>query len=242
MLTSLLRRFSHRYSRTVSLVVALLAVQAIANLYLPNLTADIINNGVTPATSTTSGRRARDARHHFGGRGDLGHRGLLGFGSRWASDGTCAAVFRAVQGFSAQDINQFGTPSLITRNTNDIQQIQLFLQMALTMMVLAPIMCVGGVIMALKEDVRLSALLVVAVPVLAGHHFAPVLEAVPLFRSMQSEIDSVNQVLREQITGVRVIRAFVRTSQENSASPRPTRALTNTGFVSTGCSPWPCRR
>jgi ATP-binding cassette subfamily B protein len=141
-----------------------------------------------------------------------------------------AAVFRAVQRFSAQEINHFGTPSLITRNTNDVQQIQIFLQMALTMMILAPIMCVGGVIMALKEDVRLSALLVVAVPVLLVIISLLFWKAVPLFRSMQSRIDRVNLVLREQITGVRVIRAFVRTDQERQRFADANASLTNTGL------------
>jgi ATP-binding cassette subfamily B protein len=141
-----------------------------------------------------------------------------------------AAVFKAVQRFSAQEINHFGTPSLITRNTNDVQQIQLFLQMALTMMVLAPIMCVGGVFMALKEDVRLSTLLVVAVPLLLVIILLLFWKAVPLFRSMQARIDRVNLVLREQITGVRVIRAFVRTSQEKERFAEANAALTNTGL------------
>jgi len=141
-----------------------------------------------------------------------------------------AAVFKAVQRFSAQETNHFGTPSLITRNTNDVQQIQLFLQMALTMMVLAPIMCVGGVFMALKEDVKLSALLVVAVPVLLLIISVLFWKAVPLFRSMQAKIDRINLVLREQITGVRVIRAFVRTSREERRFADANAALTNTGL------------
>jgi ATP-binding cassette, subfamily B, multidrug efflux pump len=134
------------------------------------------------------------------------------------------AVFTRVQGFSAREVNGFGTPSLITRNTNDIQQIQLFLQMAL--MVMAPIMCVGGVIMALREGLALSPLLAVAVPVMAVVIGAMLVLVVPQFRSMQGKIDRINQVLREQITGVRVIRAFVRGGAENRrfARLRPERA------------------
>ena len=225
MLTSLVRRYIGRYSAQVCLVVVLLAVQALANLYLPNLTADIINNGI-----------AKGNVHYIWTTGAfmLAITFVVGvvaivavyFASKVAMGmgrDIRGAVFKAVQGFSSQEINHFGTPSLITRNTNDVQQIQLFLQMALTMMVLAPIMCVGGVIMALKEDVRLSALLVVAVPLLLGIISILFIKAVPLFRSIQSRIDRVNLVLREQITGVRVIRAFVRTDQEQDASPRPTR-------------------
>jgi ATP-binding cassette subfamily B protein len=140
------------------------------------------------------------------------------------------AVFKSVQRFSAQEINHFGTPSLITRNTNDVQQIQIFLQMALTIMVLAPIMCIGGVIMALKEDVKLSALLIVVVPVMLIVISVLMAKAVPLFRSMQSRIDRVNLVLREQITGVRVIRAFIRTGQEQGRFAEANGSLTNTGL------------
>jgi ATP-binding cassette subfamily B protein len=232
MLTSLLRRFARRYSRVVSLVVALLTVQAIANLYLPNLTADIINNGIEKGdlhyiwktgavmlAITLVVAVISVVAIFFASRVSMG----MGRDIR-------AAVFKAVQGFSAQEINHFGTPSLITRNTNDVQQIQIFLQMALTMMVLAPIMCVGGVIMALHEDVKLSALLLVSVPVLLGIISLLFWRAVPLFRSIQKRIDRVNLVLREQITGARVIRAFVRTAQEKERFAQANASLTNTGL------------
>jgi ATP-binding cassette subfamily B protein len=232
MLTSLVRRYIGRYSRQVCLVVVLLAVQALANLYLPNLTADIINSGIEKgdvhyiwttgafmlAVTLVVGVMAVVA-VYFASKVSMG----IGRDIR-------GAVFRAVQRFSAQEINHFGTPSLITRNTNDVQQIQLFLQMALTMMVLAPIMCVGGVFMALKEDVKLSALLVVAVPVLLVIISLLFWKAVPLFRSIQSRIDRVNLVLREQITGVRVIRAFVRSEHEKERFAEANAALTNTGL------------
>ncbi len=232
MLVSLVRRYIGRYSAQVCLVVGLLVVQAVANLYLPNLTADIINNGIEKgdvhyiwttgaymlAITFVVALMAVVATY-FASRVSMG----IGRDVR-------AAVFRAVQRFSAQETNHFGTPSLITRNTNDVQQIQLFLQMALTMMVLAPIMCVGGVIMALKEDVKLSALLVVAVPVLLGIITILFFKAVPLFRTIQAKIDRVNLVLREQITGVRVIRAFVRTSREQRRFAEANAQLTNTGL------------
>ena len=244
MLTSLLRRFSHRYSRTVSLVVALLAVQAIANLYLPNLTADIINNGIVKGDVHyiwTTGAVMLAITFVVGVIAVVAvyfaSRVAMGIGRDIRS-----AVFRAVQRFSAQEINHFGTPSLITRNTNDIQQIQMFLQMALTMMVMAPIMCVGGVIMALKEDVTLSPLLLVSVPV-------PLIIVSLLFwwrcrcsARCSREIDRINQVLREQITGVRVIRAFVRTVPGKTTLCRGQRDLTNTACGSTASSPSPCRR
>jgi ATP-binding cassette subfamily B protein len=124
------------------------------------------------------------------------------------------AVYTRVQAFSAGDMHRFGTPSLITRNTNDIQQIQLFLQVGLTLMVIAPIMSVGGVIMAVKEGAALSPLLAVAVPAMAVVIGAMLVLVLPQFRSMQVKIDKVSQVLREQITGVRVIRAFVAGAAE----------------------------
>jgi ATP-binding cassette subfamily B protein len=132
--------------------------------------------------------------------------------------------------FSAREINSFGTASLITRNTNDVQQIQIFLQMALTLMVAAPIMMVGGVIMALHEDVTLSVLLVVAVPLMALIVVAMLFLAVPQFKSMQVKIDRINQVLREQITGVRVIRAFVRSDDEERRFAAANASLTATGL------------
>src|ERR1017187_9741228 len=200
MLINLVRRFIGRYSVQVCLVVSLLVVQALANLYLPNLTADIINNGIEKGNVhyiwTTGAFMlvitfvvvvVAVVAVYFASKISMG----IGRDIR-------GAVFRAVQRFSAQEINHFGTPSLITRNTNDVQQIQLFLQMALTIMVLAPIMCVGGVIMALKEDVRLSALLVVVVPVMLVVISILMAKAVPLFKSMQSRIDRVNLVLRSE--------------------------------------------
>jgi len=139
-----------------------------------------------------------------------------------------AAVFARVQAFSARDMDRFGTPSLITRNTNDIQQIQLFLQTALTLMVIAPIMSVGGVILAIHEGAALSPLLAVAVPVMAAVLGVVLVMVVPQFRSMQMKIDRINQVLREQITGVRVIRAFVRGQPESERFRVANADLTST--------------
>jgi len=216
MLTRLLRGFLRPYIPQVAIVVILLTMQTIGNLYLPNLNADIINNGVEKGDIryiwVTGGVMLAIA---------LAVGVLAVVAVYWASRvamGTGAdmraAVFTQVQSFSAREVNRFGTPSLITRNTNDIQQIQLFLQMGLTLMVIAPIMCVGGVIMALKEGAELSLLLVVAVPVMAVVIGAMLIMVVPQFRVMQVKIDRINQVLREQITGIRVIRAFVRTTPE----------------------------
>ncbi len=125
-----------------------------------------------------------------------------------------AAVFSRVQTFSAHDMDTFGTASLITRNTNDVQQIQIFLPMALTMMVVAPLMGIGGVAMAWHEGARLSTVLLVARPVTGLFLSVEMMKVIPRFRAMHVKIDRLNQVLREQITGVRVIRAFVRSDFE----------------------------
>jgi ATP-binding cassette subfamily B protein len=123
-------------------------------------------------------------------------------------------VFSRVQAFSAREVARFGTPSLITRNTNDVQQVQMLAVMALTLLVSAPIMCVGGIILALNQNVPLSSLLLVAVPALGILVSLIIGRMHPLSRLMQIRIDEINRVLREQITGVRVIRAFVRDAQE----------------------------
>ena len=201
MMTRLLRRFLRPYRRQVAVVVALLVTQAVGSLYLPNLNADLINNGVV----------AGDV-HYIWTTGALmlGITLVLGivavagvyFASRVAMGigaDVREVVFRRVQLFSGREMNRFGTPSLITRNTNDIQQIQLFLQVALTLMVAAPIMYVGGMVMAVRESAELSLLLLVAVPLMGVGVVVLLMLVVPQFRSMQAKIDRINQVLREQI-------------------------------------------
>jgi len=216
MLTRLLRERLRPYAAQVVIVVMLLAAQSVGNLFLPNLNADIINNGVVKGNV---GYIFRTGALMLGIALVLGVVAIVAV--YWASRVSMgvgadvrAAVYVRVQDFSAHEMNRFGTPSLITRNTNDVQQIQLFLQMALTLMVIAPIMCVGGIFMAVKEGSALSPLLAVAVPVMAVVIGALLITVVPLFRFMQAKIDRINQVMREQITGVRVIRAFLRVPSE----------------------------
>ena len=227
-----MRTYLRPYSREVVVVVVLVLIQSIANLYLPNLNADIINNGVVkgdiPYIWRTGGLMLAITVVL----------GIIAVGSiYWASIASMgvgrdlrSAVFRRVQTFSAREVNHLGTPSLITRNTNDVQQIQIFLQVALTMMVGAPIIMVGGVIMALREDVNLSALLIVVVPILAAIVGFMLVRAVPLFRSMQVKIDKINLVLREQIMGVRVIRAFIRNGYERQRFETANADLTTTAL------------
>ncbi len=212
----LLRTYLRPYARPIGLVVALLAVQAIGTLYLPSLNADIINNGVAKGDIPYILR--------IGGL-MLVVSLVLGIASiiavYWSSKTAMAfgrdvrrSIFRKVLSFSQTETNTFGAPSLITRNTNDVQQVQMLLVMGLNVMILAPIMAVGGVIMCLREDVALSAILLVIVPLMAIFLAVMLSRALPLFRAMQVKVDRINQVVRETLSGVRVIRAFVRTRHE----------------------------
>ncbi|MGW1074402.1 ABC transporter ATP-binding protein [Streptomyces sp. NPDC002537] len=216
MLVRLTRAYLRPYSKPIALIVLLQLVQTLATLYLPTLNADIIDGGVV---NGDTGYILR-----YGGW-MLGVTliqvvcavGAVYFGARTAmalGRDLRAAVFDRVQSFSAREMGHFGAPSLITRTTNDVQQVQMLVLMAFTLMVSAPIMCVGGIVMALNQDVPLSALLLVIVPVLGVIVSLIVWRMRPIFRGVQERIDTVNRVLREQITGIRVIRAFVRDTHE----------------------------
>jgi ATP-binding cassette subfamily B multidrug efflux pump len=212
----LITTYLRPYRRQLVLVVSLLLVQAISNLYLPTLNADIINNGVIKgdthyivmigglmlAVTLLMGVAAVIAVYWSA-------RTAMGFGRDVRS-----ALFRRVQGFSQMEVSHFGTPSLITRTTNDVQQVQMLVLMSLTVMILAPIMCVGGIFMALRMNARLSLLLVVIIPIMGAFIGVMVSKAIPLFRQMQVKIDGINRVLRETLAGIRVIRAFDRTEDE----------------------------
>jgi ATP-binding cassette subfamily B protein len=196
--------------------VLLQLASTLAVLYLPTLNADIIDNGVVKGDTSYIMRvgammlgvtllqvACAIAAVYFGARTSM----ALGRDVR-------GAIFSRVQDFSAREVGQFGAPSLITRTTNDVQQVQMLALLTFTLMVAAPIMCVGGIIMAMRQDVPLSALLLLIVPVLVGIVAAIIVRMRPLFRGMQVRIDEVNRVMREQITGIRVIRAFVRDKRE----------------------------
>ncbi|MEU8571235.1 ABC transporter ATP-binding protein [Streptomyces pathocidini] len=235
MLIRLLRAYLAPYKRPISLLVLLQLVQTIATLYLPTLNADIIDNGVVQGDTGYILR--------FGGfmiavslLQVAGNVGAVYFGARTASAlgrDVRAAVFERVQSFSAREVGRFGAPSLITRTTNDVQQVQMLVLMTFTLMVSAPIMCVGGIVMALGLDVPLSAVLLAVVPVLGISVGLIVRRLRPLFRTMQERIDTVNRVLREQITGNRVIRAFVRDDYEQKRFGRANTELTDVS-LSTG--------
>jgi ATP-binding cassette subfamily B multidrug efflux pump len=216
MLLQLVRRYLAPHRQKVAAVVVLQLVGTIASLYLPSLNADIIDQGValgdTGFIVRTGGVMlvvslvqvvASVAAAYLAAQIAMG----LGRDLR-------AAVFHQVVGFSAQEVGRFGAPTLISRNTNDVTQIQTVAFMALAVMVAAPITMVGGIIMALRQDVGLAWLVVVAVPLLAVAVGLVIRRMLPQFRRMQTSLDSVNRVLREQITGIRVVRAFVREQHE----------------------------
>ncbi|MCR4425145.1 MAG: ABC transporter ATP-binding protein/permease [Firmicutes bacterium] len=226
-------RYLKPYWRQLLLVSVLLLVQSISNLYLPDLNARIINEGIA--------------------KGDIGlilriggfmllvtlvHAGCsivavlfsakaaMGFGRDLRR-----AVFSRVQSLSQREVNQFGAASLITRTTNDVQQMQMAVFMGFSVMFSAPIMSVGGIIMALRQDVPLSTSIVVIVPLMAALVGAVMTRALPLFKLQQTKIDRLNQVVREKITGARVIRAFVKTDYEATRFNDANADLTRTALT-----------
>ncbi|HPU14321.1 MAG TPA: ABC transporter ATP-binding protein [Aeromicrobium sp.] len=216
MLIALLRTYVGPYRWQVLAVCLFQLIQTMASLYLPGLNADIIDDGVA--------------------KGDISHIWHVGFlmvgvtvlqvlcnivavylGARIAmavGRDLRAGVFDKVQSFGSREMSSFGAPTLITRSTNDVQQIQLLLFMGLTMLVAAPITAIGGLFMALRQDVELSGIFLIVLPVLLVSLGLIIWRMRPLFRLMQKRIDLLNQIMREQITGVRVVRAFVREESE----------------------------
>ncbi|WP_280300892.1 ABC transporter ATP-binding protein [Nocardia neocaledoniensis] len=233
MLITLLRTYLAPYRTQLAGVIVLQLVSVIAMLYLPSLNADLIDNGVTKGDIGyiwTTGLWmlavscvqivASASSVYFGAQAAMG-----------AGRDMRGGVLHRVETFSAREVGMFGAPSLITRSTNDIQQVQLLIVMSVTILVMAPIMCIGGIIMAVREDFGLSWLLLIAVPALAIAMGTIVARMVPRFREMQARIDDVNRVLREQITGIRVVRAFVRERQEIWRFGMANTALTDTALA-----------
>jgi len=226
---SLLRRYLAPHKKILIVISVLLLLQAIGTLILPSLNADIINQGVVVgdtgfilqtggvmlAVSILVGIATVIAVF-------FSARTAMRVGRDMRGD-----VFRNVEKFSVAQMHGFGIPSLITRNTNDVQQIQMLVMIGLTMMVLAPVTAVGGVIMALRENVQLSSILIVTIPIMLVVIGFMVAKAIPLFRSMQVKIDGVNEVLRENLSGIRVIRAFVRTKHEEARFADANEELTD---------------
>ncbi|MBW9208458.1 ABC transporter ATP-binding protein/permease [Mumia sp. zg.B21] len=216
MLWTLARTYLRPYRGAIALVLLFQLVSTLANLYLPGLNADIIDKGIV--------------------NGDTGYILRLGgimllvtcvqvvcsivavyFGARTAmafGRDLRESVFRKVESFAAQEVSRFGAPTLITRSTNDVQQIQMVTFMVFVMLVAAPIMCVGGIVMALRQDLGLSWLIAVVIPLLVVAVGIIIVKMRPYFQQMQGKIDVINRILREQIMGIQVIRAFVKGGYE----------------------------
>jgi ATP-binding cassette subfamily B protein len=229
---ALLKTYLSPYKATLALVVGLLVIQALATLYLPELNGAIINNGVAKGDTAyilSTGALmlgisavvlvASIIAVYFGSR----------TGMAFGRD-VRGGIFRKVESFSRAELDHFGTPSLITRNTNDVQQVQMVVLMGLNMMIIAPILAVGGIIMALRQDVPLSGILVVVLPMMALIVGILMSKALPLFQAMQKKVDRVNQVTREALSGIRVIRAFVRTEHEEDRFDIANKDLTGTSL------------
>ncbi|MEU2114654.1 ABC transporter ATP-binding protein [Streptomyces sp. NPDC016459] len=233
MLIRLLRTHLGPYRKPIALLVLLQFLQTCASLYLPTLNADIIDNGVV-AGDTGYILRFGALMVGVSVVQVVCNIGAVFYGARTASvlgRDVRGAVFDRVQSFSARELGHFGAPSLITRTTNDVQQIQMLVLMAFTLMVSAPIMCVGGIVMALGQDVPLSGVLLAVVPILGISVSLIVRRMRPLFRTMQERLDTVNRVLREQITGNRVIRAFVKDSYEEERFRAANAELTDVSMA-----------
>jgi ATP-binding cassette subfamily B protein len=229
MLVTLLRRYGARYWPWILAVAIFQLATTIATLYLPSLNAQIIDQGVAKGDTAYIWQQGgimlavalaqvvtAILAVYFGSKTSMAFGRDLRRG-----------VFRRVASFSSQDVQRFGAPTLITRGTNDVQQVQMVLLMGLNFMVSTPIMCVGGIIMALREDAGLSWLVWVSVGVLFAVVGFLVYLLMPLFRSMQAKIDAINGVLREQIIGIRVVRAFVREEYEEGRFAAANKALTD---------------
>jgi ATP-binding cassette subfamily B multidrug efflux pump len=232
MLWKLLVEYLRPHRQLLVAVVVFQLAQSIASLYLPTLNADIIDEGVAKGDTgvilslgalmlgiTLLQIICAVIAVYFGAKAAMGTgRDLRG------------AIFARVGEFSEQEVTKFGAPSLITRSTNDVQQVQQLVLMAATMMVAAPMLAIGGVIMAVRQDVQLSWLIAVAVPALMIGVGMIIIRMVPLFRKMQKRIDTVNRVLREQLTGIRVVRAFVREDIETARFAQANEDVTDTAL------------
>ncbi|WP_438348729.1 ABC transporter ATP-binding protein [Paenibacillus sp. FA6] len=220
------------YRLPILLVLLLVFIQSLSDLYLPTLMADIVDKGIINEdipyiwkiggimiVITAVGAICSIAASYFSSRV------AVGFGTKLRSK-----VFGHVQNFSLQEFDQIGTASLITRTTNDINQVQQVLMMLLRMMLSAPMMCIGGIIMAVNRDAKLSLVIVVVIPILVGAIAIIALKGLPLFKAMQVKLDTLNRVLRENLTGMRVIRSFNRTEHETKRFNEANVDLTDTAI------------
>lgn len=232
MLWALLRQYARPYRSLLAVVAFVQLVSTLASLYLPTVNAAIIDDGVAKGDLGTIVELggimlAVTALQVICAIGAVyfGSRAGMGFGRDLRR-----AIFVHVTGFSAEETARFGAPSLLTRTTNDVQQIQLLVQMTCTVLITAPIMSVGGIFMAIHQDAGLSWLLLVSVPVLALANYWIVSHLLPIFRRMQGFIDGINKVMREQLAGIRVIRAFAREPFERNRFAAANQALADTAL------------
>jgi ATP-binding cassette subfamily B protein len=233
MLWALLRRYARPYRAPIVIVAAFQVISTLASLYLPTINAAIIDDGVAKGDTAAIGElggimlgvTALQAACAAGAV-YFGSRVGMGFGRDLRS-----VMFHHVTGFSAEETARFGAPTLLTRTTNDVQQIQVLLQMTCTMLITAPIMCAGGIAMAVHQNAGLSWLLLVSVPLLGLSNFWIVSRLLPIFRRMQRLIDGINRVMREQLSGIRVIRAFAREPYERARFRDANEALADTALT-----------
>ncbi len=232
MLLRLIGTYIRPHARLIVGVIVFQLLQSGASLWLPTLNADIIDNGVTKGDTgyilshgafmllvTVAQVACAIAAVWFGARLAMG----LGRDLR-------GAIFTHVGEFSEREVSRFGAPSLITRTTNDVQQVQVLVLMTCTMLVSAPILAIGGIVLALQQDIQLSWLMAVSIPVLVLSIGLVISRMVPQFRLMQKRIDGINGVLREQLTGIRVVRAFVREDVETARFTGANDAVTQTAL------------
>jgi ATP-binding cassette subfamily B protein len=232
MLLALLRQYIRPYRRLVAVLVVLQLISTLASLYLPTVNAAIIDEGVAKGDTAIIVRLGMVMLSVTGlqvlcavGATYFGSRAGMGFGRDLRR-----AVFEHVTTFSERETARFGAPTLLTRSTNDVRQIQYLVQISSTVLVTAPIMCVGGIAMAIHQEAALTWLLLVSVPIMGVANYWIMSHMLPLFRGMQSLIDSINRVLRDQLSGVRVVRAFTRERYERDRFARANAALSNTSL------------
>lgn len=232
MLWWLVRTKLYPHRQSIGLIIVFQVISVLCNLWLPSLNAAIIDDGLVRGDEGAIWSKggfmlvvsvvqiaAQIAATYYAAR----------TGAAFGRD-TRADLFHTVGTFSQREVNRFGAASLITRTTNDVQQVQLVLMMALTMAISTPIMAVGGIVAALNEDVQLSWLLAVAVPILGLLMGFLITRLVPGFRALQGFLDVVNRILREQLSGIRTVRAFVREDTEVARFGAANDDLTNTGI------------
>ncbi|OBA58222.1 ABC transporter ATP-binding protein [Mycobacterium sp. 1100029.7] len=233
MLLALLRQYIRPYRRLVAVLMVLQSISTLATLYLPTVNAAIIDDGVAKGDTAAIIRLGIVMLGVTGlqvlcsvGATYFGSRTGMGFGRDLR-----LAMFEHVTTFSERETARFGAPTLLTRSTNDVRQIQYLVQMAGTVLVTAPIMCIGGIFMAIHQEAALTWLLLVSVPVLGVANYWIMSHMLPLFRSMQALIDGINRVLRDQLAGVRVVRAFTREDHERERFSRANAALSNASLT-----------